>query len=167
MRAAVGDHVIVASNVLDRPVREGTIVEVSRADGEPPYVVEWSDTGKRSVFVPGADTRVRHEGEAPEKPAAAAAGQGEEKRPVKSWRINIDVFESGDDTAAHAVLTSDSPTELDAEGHARRAHQDPVLPVVGDEVAVSRALRQLADRLLAAASIDLETATGRRVSLRS
>ena len=167
MRASVGDHVIVASNVLDKPVRNGTIVEVHRADGEPPYVVEWSDTGKRSVFVPGADTQVLHSDDTPGKPAGAPAERSEGQRLVKSWRISVDVFESGDDTAAHVVLTSDSPIHLDADGRARRAHSDPAVPQVGDEVAVSRALRGLADRLLAAASIDLETATGRPVSLRS
>lgn len=33
MNASVGDRVIISSNVLDRPVRDGEIVELRRADG--------------------------------------------------------------------------------------------------------------------------------------
>jgi hypothetical protein len=62
MKASVGDRVIVASNVLDRPARQGTVVEVRRDDGQPPYVVEWSDTHTTSVFFPGADTHVEQSG---------------------------------------------------------------------------------------------------------
>lgn len=58
MKASVGDTIIVASNVVDGAVREGRIVEVRHPDGTPPFEVEWSDTGERTLVFPGPDTRV-------------------------------------------------------------------------------------------------------------
>lgn len=58
MKAAVGDTIIVASGVLDGAVREGRVVEVRHPDGSPPFEVEWTDTGERSLVFPGPDTRV-------------------------------------------------------------------------------------------------------------
>lgn len=58
MKAAVGDVIIVASSVLDGAVREGRVVEVRHPDGSPPFEVEWSDTGERTLVFPGPDTRV-------------------------------------------------------------------------------------------------------------
>lgn len=58
MRATVGDTIIVASNVVDGAVREGRVVEVRHPDGSPPFEVEWSDTGERTLVFPGPDTRV-------------------------------------------------------------------------------------------------------------
>lgn len=58
MRASVGDKIIVASNVVDGAVREGRVVEIRHPDGTPPFEVEWSDTGERTLVFPGPDTRV-------------------------------------------------------------------------------------------------------------
>ena len=58
MRAAVGDLIVIASNALDRPPRSGRVLELRHADGSPPYVVEWSDTGHRALVFPGPDARV-------------------------------------------------------------------------------------------------------------
>ena len=58
MRASVGDTIIVASNVVGGAVREGRVVEVRHPDGTPPFEVEWSDTGERTLVFPGPDTRV-------------------------------------------------------------------------------------------------------------
>jgi hypothetical protein len=66
MKASVGDEVVVESAVLSGTVRRGRVVEVRHPDGTPPFVVEWHDTGERTVFVPGPDTRV--------VPAASAVG---------------------------------------------------------------------------------------------
>jgi hypothetical protein len=163
MKASVGDRIIISSSMLDRPVRDGEIVELRRTDGRPPYVVRWSDTGKTAVFFPGVDARVDHP--APAEPKETA-GEPTPERHVKTWRVRVDLFESGDDTTAHAVLTSESPQHLDADGRARRDPRDPAVPEIGDEVAVSRALRRLADRLLDSASSDLAAVTGQAVSLR-
>lgn len=163
MKASVGDRIMVASNAVDRPVRDGRVVEVRHPDGSPPYLVEWADTGQTGLVFPGPDARVEHVPE-PGAGAAAAPGGG---RSVKTWRVEIEVVESGADTTAHAVLVSEAPGSLGAEGRAHRNPVDRDMPVVGDEVAVARALHRLADGLLGAASGDISAAEGHRVVLRS
>jgi hypothetical protein len=60
MTAAVGDRLVVRSLHVDGPVRDGEIIEVRHADGSPPYVVRWSDTGHESLYFPGPDAYVDH-----------------------------------------------------------------------------------------------------------
>ena len=60
MKAAVGDVVHVTSSVVDGAVREGRVVEVRHPDGSPPFLVEWGDTGERTLVFPGPDTLVVH-----------------------------------------------------------------------------------------------------------
>lgn len=60
MYAEVGDRLVIHSVNVDGPVRDGEILEVHGADGEPPYVVEWSDTGHTSLIFPGPDATVQH-----------------------------------------------------------------------------------------------------------
>jgi uncharacterized protein DUF1876 len=57
---------------------------------------------------------------------------------VKSWRVTIDLYESGDDTTAHAVLLAESPIHIDARGLAHRDAAGAAIPEIGDEVAVPR-----------------------------
>ena len=57
MKARIGDHLVVESNVVGSPRREGEILEVRGEDGGPPYVVRWSD-GHEGLMVPGADAHV-------------------------------------------------------------------------------------------------------------
>lgn len=161
MKASVGDRIVMASNRLDGPVRDGTIVELRHRDGTPPYVVRWSDTGQTGLVFPGPDAHVEH---VPQQ--AGAKAPGGMPRHVKRWRIDIDLFEAGDDTTAHLVLVSETPEHLDARGHARRNRTDPDVPEIGDEVAVARALHRLADRLLEAASADISQIEGQSVHLR-
>src|SRR6185369_14868971 len=63
MKASVGDRIVIASNRLDHPLRDGKIVECPHDDGSPPYVVEWSDTGQTGLFFPGPDAHVEHHGD--------------------------------------------------------------------------------------------------------
>jgi hypothetical protein len=60
MIAAVGDRLVVRSQQVDRPVREAEILAVRGADGAPPYVVKWSDTGHEALVFPGPDAYVDH-----------------------------------------------------------------------------------------------------------
>ena len=60
MYAAVGDELVVRSLHVDGPHRDGEIIEVHGADGSPPYLVRWSDTGHESLVFPGPDAFVRH-----------------------------------------------------------------------------------------------------------
>lgn len=164
MHASVGDQLVIASNRLDRPDRHGRIVEVPHADGSPPYVVEWED-GRRATVYPGPDAYVEHE-EDEEGPAEAyPVGARTPARHVKTWSVRVDVFEEGDTTVAHAVLHGEAPTPLEEEGAAVRKPEHPPVPEIGDEVAVARALRRLADRLMSAAAGDLADVSGRPVTL--
>jgi len=67
------------------------------------------------------------------------------------------VYEHGDETAARAVLHAGAESDLVGRGTARRNPADPVVPEIGDEVAVARALHQLADTLLSTAYDDMAT----------
>ena len=58
MKASVGDQVVVESSVVAGAVRHGHVVELRHPDGTPPFVVEWADTGERTLVFPGPDTRV-------------------------------------------------------------------------------------------------------------
>ena len=157
MKASVGDQIVIASDRLDRSARDGRIIECRHADGSPPYLIEWSDTGRTALFFPGSDAHVEHLGgvEPPHEPS----------RHVKTWRVELSLFESGDSTTAHATLVAEAPS-IDAVGKARRRSDDADVPKIGDEVAAARALRRLADRLLGAASDDIAAVEGHPVSLR-
>ena len=169
MKASVGDRVVVASAKLDGRVRDGMVVEVRNPDGSPPYVVEWLDTHQRALVFPGPDAHVEHI--AHETPAASAGApaprDGGEPRYVKSWSVRIDVYESAGGTTAHAVLNAEAAERLGAEGSARRRPGDADVPEIGDEVAVARALRRLADGLLEAAAGDIAAVEGHPVTLSS
>jgi hypothetical protein len=57
MKAKVGDRVVTEGAHVDAPRRVGEVIEVTHADGAPPYRVRWQD-GHESLWVPGADSRV-------------------------------------------------------------------------------------------------------------
>jgi hypothetical protein len=57
MKARIGDHLVVESNAVGSPRREGEILEVRGEDGGPPYVVRWTD-GHEGLMVPGPDAHV-------------------------------------------------------------------------------------------------------------
>jgi hypothetical protein len=70
--ATAGDRLIMHSTHVDGPVRDGKILEVHGRNGEPPYVVRWSDTGHESLVFPGPDASVHHFG------AASPTGNGDQ-----------------------------------------------------------------------------------------
>ena len=81
--------------------------------------------------------------------------------------MRASIFESGDDTSANVVLLTEAPTHLSAHGQSHREIGDtsPPIPEIGDEVAVARALRHLADQLLGTAARDIEAVTGKEAHL--
>jgi hypothetical protein len=175
MRARVGDRLVVAPPTTGAVVRDGEIVEVRGTDGGPPYLVRWSDSGHTGLYFPGTDAHVAAAPggrEAPGSGEASGGGQpgaavtpSPEVPRVRSWRVDIDLFESGDDTSAHAVLVAESPVRIEARGQAHREPSAAAVPEIGDEVAVARALRRLADRLLGTAAEDLEALSGHPTTL--
>ena len=74
---------------------------------------------------------------------------------TKTWRIDVYLYEGEDSTSAQAVLHGDASTPVRSRGQAHRRPDDPDVPEIGDEVAVSRALGRLSELLLQMASDDL------------
>jgi hypothetical protein len=170
MEAAVGDRIVVAAAMLSGPVRDGEIIEASRQGG-PPYLVRWSDDGRETLFFPGSDAQISHHESLAEPAAAetATTGVASAATPhsqVKNWRVDLYLFDQDAATTAHAVLHTGAATDLDSRGQAHRKPRDLDVPEIGDEVAAARALRRLADRLLGAASADIEAVEGHEVHLR-
>jgi len=152
MKASIGDRIVVVSAHVGAQVREGRVVELRHGDGTPPYVVEWADTGQRGLYYPGPDGRVEHlRGEDPSPPDVPVVSTPH----VTTWTVTVQVYEHGDETAARAVLHAGAEHDLVGRGTAHRNPHDAAVPEIGDEVAVARALHQLADGLLSAAYDDM------------
>ena len=58
MQAKVGDHIVVRGHTVNIPDRDCEVLEVHGADGAPPYLVRWSDSGTTGLFFPGSDAAV-------------------------------------------------------------------------------------------------------------
>ncbi len=179
MKAYEGDRIILAASHTDEPTRDGEVLEVRGPDGQPPYLVRWSD-GHTGLMYPGPGSVLRIESEhehqhefmrvpaetpliSPDGPAGASVSAVPH---VREWHVRVSIFESGNDTSANVVLLTEAPTHLTARGQTHRGTRDPSVPEIGDEVAVARALRHLADQLLDAAAQDVEAVTGEHAHLR-
>lgn len=77
---------------------------------------------------------------------------------VKVWRIEIVIDEHTERTRAKARLTTPETT-LVGLGLARLSPDDTNVPEIGDELAVSRALADLAHQLLEKSASDIEGIT--------
>ena len=157
MRARTGDRIILAGEVVDQPTRAGEVLQTG-PEGEPPYLVRWQDGHTSSMFPgPGAVLRVVED-------HGRQAGEQEVAQPragtMRQWDVRVTIFERGEETTATVALVADSPEALTARGSSRRAQDDPDSPLIGDEIAVARALRHLADQLLETAEREIESSTG-------
>ena len=87
----------------------------------------------------------------------------------RRWRVDIYVDEHEDDrtTRAEARLHTGDNTHLVGTGAAHRNPTDTEIAEIGDELAVARALSDLAHKLLHAAASDIEAITHERVQLHS
>jgi hypothetical protein len=171
MRAKPGDRIILAAPVIDGPLRDGEVLEARGDDGAPPYLIRWSD-GHEGLLYPGPGSVLRitpHDEERAEPKLKEPEPRTTGAHPrVRDWEVRVSIFGSDDDAEATVVLLSDSPSHLTAHGHSHRSDGDRVVPEIGDEVAVARALRRLADQLLETAADDIEGLTGEHdVSLRA
>jgi hypothetical protein len=155
MKASVGDRLVLASSVVDGTVRDGVVIAVRHDDGSPPYTVRWSDSGEETLVWPGPDAHVEH-GSASGHAPTAAPSVG-----AVTWRVQVTLSHEGPETTAQAVLVAGNPDHLGASGHSRRNPEDDSVVAIGDEVAVARALRRLADRLIDTAEEQIEDSTGR------
>ena len=154
MKAQVGDRIILAARRVDDPVRDGEVLEVKGTDGSPPYTIRWSD-GHTGLVYPGTGSVLKVKSESELSGSAEATVVK-----TKPWHMQVSVVEAGDNTRATALLISDRNREFSGHGDSHRSPRDEPMPAIGDEVAVARALRHLADTLLARAEADIEAATG-------
>lgn len=80
----------------------------------------------------------------------------------REWAIGVCVDEHDDHTRATAWLVGDA-RDLSGVGVARRNPIDRDVPEIGDELAVARALHDLAEKLLKATAGDIEDVTHEHV----
>jgi hypothetical protein len=78
---------------------------------------------------------------------------------TKTWRIDIFIGERDEQTHAEARLLPAEEVTLTGRGVARLNPVDRDVPEIGDELAVARALSDLAHQLLMAAVDDIEQVT--------
>jgi hypothetical protein len=60
MDVHVGDRIVIRGHRAGEPERDCEVLEVRGADGGPPYLVRWGDTGHEALFFPGSDATVDH-----------------------------------------------------------------------------------------------------------
>jgi len=61
MEAKVGDQLVIESNRVGQARKVGEVVEVRGENGEPPYLVRWTD-GHEGLLFPGPDAHIDHTG---------------------------------------------------------------------------------------------------------
>lgn len=83
---------------------------------------------------------------------------------VKNWTVDIAIDEHEDRTRARARLTTEDNT-LVGVGLARLNPSDSNIPEIGDELATSRALADLAHKLLDITAADIEMITHKTAHL--
>jgi Domain of unknown function (DUF1876) len=80
------------------------------------------------------------------------------------WQVNVAFTEDGDRTRADAMLELGGQ-RFHGWGRAKRAPEDPSVPVIGQDLAAARALSDLSHQLLHAAAERIEKAEGHTVNL--
>ena len=78
---------------------------------------------------------------------------------TRTWTVQVILTEDEGRTRADAILHAGGEEKLRGAGHARLNPADTDVPEIGDELATSRALSDLAHRLLDAAATDIEAVT--------
>lgn len=171
MRARIGDRIVVERPRDDLPARQGTVIAVQGERGAPPYRVRWSDDGRETLLFPGPDAHiesagsVRPEERRAEERRAEAMIPGPRQEPtMKRWNVAIAVTEESDGdsvrTVAEAELSTNEWANLRGHGEARKNPTDVDVPEIGDELAVARALDDLAHKLRRVAADDIVDHTG-------
>lgn len=150
MEAHIGDHVVVEGAKVGQPQRRGEVLEILRGAGGDRLRVRWQGAGHETVLVPGPDMSIESGGDAMVERA--------------SMRIDVSISEDTDHCEAIARVRM-RDRDFAGWGRARRHPADPAMPVVGEELAVARAMSDLSHQLVVAAADSLESALGRPVAL--
>jgi hypothetical protein len=152
MEAHVGDHVVVEGAKVGAGRRRGEVLEVVPGTSGDRLRVRWEGADHETVLAPGPDLRVE---------AEPAAGGSTDRR---SLRLDVSLTEDADHCEAVARLRLGA-REFTGWGRAQRNPADPEMPVVGEDLAVARALSEISHQLVVAAADSLESAIGRPVAL--
>lgn len=78
--------------------------------------------------------------------------------------MNVLIDEDADRTEAKVMLRLDG-REFAAWGRARRNPDDPSVPLIGEELALARAMNELSHRLVDAAADTIESFEGHPIAL--
>ncbi|MFP3899289.1 MAG: dsRBD fold-containing protein [Acidimicrobiia bacterium] len=149
MEAHVGDRVVVDAHKVGEGERRGEVLEVLHGAGGDRYRVRWDQGGHETLLAPGSDVRIEGRG-------------GDLAR--TSMRIDVTITEDQQHAEAVARLRV-RDRDFAAWGRARRNPEDPNVPIIGEELAVARALSDLSHQLVGAAADTLESKLGHSVSL--
>lgn len=84
---------------------------------------------------------------------------------AKRWTIEIFIDEHDKQTRARATLHNPDATAVVGAGLARRRPDDTDVPEIGDELAVARALSDMAHQLIDLTVADIEAVTHRSAAL--
>lgn len=85
---------------------------------------------------------------------------------TRKWTVEVELTEQDGTTQATARLqTEPNARVVTGEGTARLSPEDDDVPEIGDELATSRALTDLAGQLLHVSADDISAATHERVTL--
>ncbi len=150
MEAHVGDHVVVEGAKVGAGRRRGEVMEIVPGAAGDRLRVRWEGVDHETVLAPGPDLRIE-----------AAGGAAVDRR---SLHIDISLTEDADHCEAVARVRL-RDREFSGWGRAQRNPADPEMPVVGEDLAVARALSEVSHQLVVAAADSLEAAIGRPVAL--
>jgi len=86
-----------------------------------------------------------------------------------TWSVEVQLFEGDDDTSAKATLISGEGVArrrtVTGSGRAHRREADAAVAEIGAEIATARALRDLSDKLLGVAAVDISAIEHKDVHL--
>jgi hypothetical protein len=150
MEAHTGDHVIVEGPKVGMAPRRGEVIEVVHGAEGDRLRVRWDGDDRETLLAPGTDLFVE------------PSDRTEPER--TSVRVEVSITEDPDHCEAVA-RTRVRDREFAGWGRARRHPADPELPLVGEELAVARALSDVSHQLVGAAADTLESSLGRPVAL--
>ncbi|MCX4527370.1 MULTISPECIES: DUF1876 domain-containing protein [unclassified Streptomyces] len=77
------------------------------------------------------------------------------------WHVELEFTEEGNRTSAAALVRLGDGSEMRARGYAMRHPTDPEQLRVGEEIAGSRALMDLASQMLQKAHAEIDEVSGR------
>lgn len=134
MEGQIGDRLIVPGRRVGQAGAEGTIVEVITNPSRH-YRVRWAD-GHESMMYPGSDATVERASEPRSHP--------------RFLSVEIRMVED-DDWCRATATTMTAAGAFTGTGEARRHPEDPQVPMIGEELAIARSLRDLAEGFMQAA----------------